>query len=366
MRGFGVPIAVIHSLFPDVGIDLGTANTVIYERQSGVLLSEPSVVAFDARRGNRVVAVGAAARAMEGKVPDRIRVVHPLHAGTISDFRAAHTLVTTLLERALNLKGTLHPRVIIGVPGCATDIECKAVEEAVAQAGARKTVFVPQAVAAAVGAGLEVSQAHPSMVVDIGGGTTEVGMLALSGVVVLHSIKVGGESMDRAITARLRSDHFHIGSLTAERLKIQLGYAGRALGREPLRVSGMDQVAAGPAGRSIPEEMVGEALLESLEAIARSVRFVIEATPPDLAADLLETGIILTGGGALLPGLAGFLGERTRVPCSVAGEPLLCVARGAGEILATPSLLERVAPQADRLTRWYRSIRLGVKESYSP
>ncbi|TAM75261.1 rod shape-determining protein [bacterium] len=366
MRGPGVPFAVIRSLFPDVGIDLGTANTVIYERQSGVLLSEPSVVAYDAKRGNKIVAVGRAAREMDGKAPDRIKVVHPLHAGTISDFKAAHTLVTTLLERALNLKGAMHPRVIVGVPGCATDIECKAIEEAVGQAGARKAVFVPQAMAAAVGAGLEVSQARPSMVVDIGGGTTEVGMLALSGVVVLHSIKVGGESLDRAIASCLRADHFQIGSLTAERVKIRLGYAGRPLGREPLRISGMDQVAGGPAGRSIPEEMIGEALLESLDAISRAVRFVIEATPPDLTADLLETGIVLTGGGALLPGLAGFLGERTRVPCSVAPEPLLCVARGAGEILATPSLLERVAPQADRLTRWYRSIRLGVKESYSP
>jgi len=357
---------VIQSLFPDVGIDLGTANTVIYERQSGVLLSEPSVVALDLQRGNNVVAVGHAAREMDGRAPGRIKVVHPLHAGTISDFKAAHALITTLLQRALNLKGTVGPRAIVGVPGCATDIECKAVEEAVAQAGARKTVFVPQAVAAAVGAGLDVSQARAAMVVDIGGGTTEVGMLALSGVVVLHSIKVGGEALDQAILNRLRADHFHIGNLTAERLKIQLGYAGRPLGREPVRVSGLDQVAAGPRSRFVSEDMVGEAMTESLDAVARAVRFVIEATPPDLAAELLETGIVLTGGGALLPGLTGFLGERTRVPCSVASEPLLCVARGAGEILATPSLLERVAPQADRLTRWYRSIRLGVKESYSP
>lgn len=357
---------MIQSLFPDVGIDLGTANTVIYERRSGVLLSEPSVVAFDAKRGNKVVAVGRSAREMDGKAPDRIKVVHPLRAGTISDFKAAHALVTTLLQRALNLKGTTRPRVIVGVPGCATDIECKAVEEAVSQAGARRAVFVPQAVAAAVGAGLEVDKARPAMVVDIGGGTTEVGMLALSGVVVLHSIKVAGETLDRAIVNRLRAEHFQIGSLTAERLKLQLGFAGRPLGREPVRVAGYDQVAMGPRSRMVSEEMVGEALVESLDAIARAVRFVIEATPPDLAADLLETGITLTGGGALLPGLAGFLGERTRVPCSVAPEPLLCVARGAGAILATPSLLERVAPQADRLTRWYRSIRLGVKESYSP
>ncbi|MDE2572482.1 MAG: rod shape-determining protein [bacterium] len=357
---------MIHSLFPDIGIDLGTANTVIYERQRGVMLAEPSVVALDTKRGNKVVAVGRAAREMDGRAPDRIKVVYPLHAGTISDFKAAHTLVTTLLQRALNLRGSVRPRVIVGVPGCATDIECKAVEEAVIQAGAGRTVFVPQAVAAAVGAGLDVSQARPAMVVDVGAGTTEVGMLALSGVVVLHSVKVAGETLDRAIANRLRAEHFHIGSLTAERIKIQLGYAGRPLGREPLRVSGVDQVAAGPRNRLVDETMVGQALLESLDAISRAVRFVIESTPPDLAADLLETGIVLTGGGAQLPGLAGFLGERTQVPCTVAAEPLLCVARGAGEILATPSLLERIAPQADRLTRWYRSIRLGVKESYSP
>ncbi len=354
------------TLSPEVGLDLGTANTVVYQRGSGVILSEPSVVAFNART-NEVIAVGRAAKEMEGRAaPGRVRVVRPLRRGTISDFRAAQTLVATLVDRALAARPRLLPRMVASVPGCATDIECKAVEQAVRTARAGPTTFVPQAVAAAVGAGLDISTHRAQMVVDIGGGTTEVAILSLYGVVRLRSFQIGGDELDRAIAHRLGADRFHVGPLTAESLKIGLGFAGRAPGRAPMVASGLDLAAGAPRSHEITEAVVGEALADGIATIVRAVIGVLETTPPEVAADLVETGITLTGGGALISGLAAELGLRTGVPATVAEEPLLCVARGAGEILGSPTLHERLRPSADRLTRWYQSLRIGMRESFSP
>ena len=350
---------------PEIGIDLGTANTVIYERGTGVLVSEPSVVAFAGDDG-RVVAVGRSAKEMDGRAPGRIRVVHPLRGGTISDFAAAHVLIRTLVDRALVSRPKLIPRIVACVPGCATDIECKAVEESARAAGVRATTFLPQAVAAAVGAGIDITTSQGRMVVDIGGGTTEIAVLSLSGVVAMHSIKIGGDYLDSAVAARLRADHFQIGPQTAENLKIKLGYAGRPPGRAPMRVSGFDVAAAAPRSREIAETLVGEAMADGIDRIVRAVWSVLEQTPPDLAADLLESGVTLTGGGAQITGLASELALRTNIPTLVAPEPMVCVARGAGEVLGSPTLLERLGPSADRLSRWYQSLRIGMRESYSP
>ncbi|BDE08218.1 rod shape-determining protein [Vulcanimicrobium alpinum] len=349
---------------PDIGIDLGTANTVVYSHDEGVLISEPSVVAYRTS-DDAVVAIGQAAKELDGRAPGRIRVVHPLRGGTISDFRGAHALVKTVVDRALASRTRIAPRVIACVPGCATDIECKAVEEAIRAAGPRITTFVPQAVAAAVGAGLDIMGTTPRMVIDIGGGTTEIAVLVLGGVVAMHSIKIGGDTFDEAIVARLRREYFGIGPLTAERLKIERGYAGRAPGREPYSVSGTNMAALRPGKRFVDETLVGEAMADGIDKIARAAWSILEATPPDLAGELLEAGIVLTGGGALIPGFAGEIGARTNVPTTVADDPLGCVARGAGEILASPGLLERLRPHADRLTRWYQSLRIGMRESYS-
>ena len=351
------------TISPELGIDLGTANTVIYERGTGVVISEPSVVAF---AGDEVIAVGSAAKEMEGRAPSRISVVHPLRGGTISDFQAAHVLIEKLVRRAAGSRARILPRVVACVPGCATDIECKAVEEAVRAAGARAATFLPQAVAAALGAGLDITTTRGAMVVDIGGGTTEIAVLALSGVVAMHSIKIGGDFLDNAIAARLRHDRFQIGPLTAEALKIKLGFAGRPPGRAATRVSGFDMACGAPRAREVSEDVVGEAMAEGIDRITRAVWSVLEQTPPDLAADLLESGITLTGGGAQITGLAGELSLRTNVPTTVAPDPLECVARGAGEVLGSPTLLERLGPSADRLTRWYQSLRIGMRESYSP
>ncbi|MFY9779251.1 MAG: rod shape-determining protein [Candidatus Baltobacteraceae bacterium] len=353
------------TMSPDIGLDLGTANTVVYERGAGVTVSEPSVVAFNTLT-DEIVAVGHAAKEMEGRVPDRIRVVRPLRRGTISDFRATHALVGTLVDRALATRPRLAPRLVASIPGCATDIECKAVEQAVRAAGARYTTYVPQAVAAAVGAGLDVTSLRAQMIVDIGGGTTEIAIIAAAGVIRLSSIQTGGDFLDETVQQRLHAQHFEIGRITAERLKIELGYAGRPPGRQPVVVNGMDVDAASPRSREVSEEMVGEALREGLERILRGVCSVLETTPPDVAADLIESGITLTGGGALIAGLAAEMGFRTNVPTTIAPDPLTCVARGAGEILGSPTLLERLRPHADRLTRWYQSLRIGMRESYSP
>lgn len=349
---------------PDIGIDLGTANTVVYSHDQGILISEPSVVAYRTT-DDAIIAIGQAAKEVDGRAPGRVRVVRPLRGGTISDFRGAHALVKTLVDRALARGQRLAPRVIASVPGCATDIECKAVEEAIRAAGPRTTMFVPQAVAAAIGAGLNITGTRPSMVIDIGGGTTEIAVLTLTGVVALHSIKVGGDTFDAAITARLRNEYFQVGPLTAERLKIERGYAGRAPGREGYALAGTDLMTLRPGRRVVEETLVGDAMRDGIDKIVRAAWSMLEQTPPDLAGELLEVGIVLTGGGALIPGLAGEIALRTNVPTTVADDPLGCVARGAGEILASPGLVERLRPHADRMTRWYQSLRIGMRESYS-
>jgi rod shape-determining protein MreB len=360
-------MTLLHSVrstfHPDVGIDLGTANTVVYERTRGILISEPSVVAYNAK--DEIIAMGSTAKAYDGRTPAGIRVVRPLRGGTISDFRAAHALIRELVSRATAGRSWTSPRAVACVPGCATDIECKAVEEAVRAAGARNTIFVPQAVAAAVGAGLTITEPKAQMVVDIGGGTTEIAVLALTGVVALESIKVGGDFLDASIMHRLRAERFLIGPLTAERLKIERGYVGRPPGREPMPISGSDLAAAAPRVRRIPEELVASALAEGIARIGRAVGSILEDLPPDLSGDLFDSGITLTGGGAMIAGLAAELSRLTNVPVTIAPEPLLCVAKGAGEILASPTLLERLRPSADRFTRWYQSLRIGMRESYS-
>ncbi len=357
--------ATLRSTFsPDIGIDLGTANTVVYEHGSGVLISEPSVVAYRTT-DDAIIAVGHAAKELDGRTPGRVRVVRPLRGGTISDFRGAHALVRTVAGRAFASRTRIAPRIVACIPACATDIECKAVEVAIRAAGPRSTTFIPQAVAAAIGAGIDVASVRGHMVVDIGGGTTEIAVLAASGVVALRSMKVGGDAFDAAIAARLGASRFSIGPLTAEALKIGLGYAGRPPGRPDFVCSGNDVTAGGPAQLAVSETLVGEAMADGISRISQAIWGVLETLDPDLCADLIETGITLTGGGALIHGLASELGARVSLPTTVAHDPLGCVARGAGELLAYPTLLDRLKPSADRLTRWYQSLRIGMRESYT-
>ncbi len=357
--------SVRSTISPEIGLDLGTANTVVYEHGAGVIVSEPSVVAYNTRT-SEIVAIGHAAKEMEGRAPGRIRVVRPLQRGTISDFRAAQTLVARLVDRALASRPRLAPRLIACIPACATDIECKAVEQAVRAAGARYTTYVPQALAAAVGAGLDVTSLRAQMIVNIGGGTTEIAIIGTAGIIRMSSLKLGGDFFDQAIVQKLRTQRFVIGLQTAERLKIEFGYAGRVSGERYAKINGIDLDVMAPRSREVSAALVGEAMEEGVEHMLRAVRTMLEGTPPDVASDLLESGITLAGGGALIAGLAAEIGARTNVPTTVAPEALTCVARGAGEILGSPTLLERVRPQADRFTRWYQSLRIGMRESFSP
>ena len=258
------------TLSPDIGIDLGTANTVIYERDAGIIVERTVGGRLPAQRRS-VVAVGTRAKVLDGRAPGRIDVVRPLRGGTISDFVGAHTLITTMVDRALATRPRIAPRIIACVPGCATDIECKAIEEAVRAAGPRTTIFVPQAVAAAIGAGLDVTTTRGRMVIDIGGGTTEIAVLALSGIVAMHSIKVGGDTFDAAIAAKLRNDErFSVGMLTAERLKIERGYAGRPPGRDPFLVAGTrhEPDAAGAPGDRRADRRRGDARRDRRDRVA--------------------------------------------------------------------------------------------------
>jgi rod shape-determining protein MreB len=348
----------------DIGLDLGTANTVVYERGAGVIISEPSVVAYD--HNDEIVAIGHAAKEMEGRATGKTRIVRPLQGGTISDFRGAHALVGKMVNRALTSRRRLGPRLVTSIPGCATDIECKAIQTAVRAAGARSVIYLPQAIAAAVGSGMDITNIKAQMVVDIGGGTTEIAILAQAGIIRMASVRVAGDELDEAIRQKLRTKRFSIGALTAERLKIELGYAGRPPGRDPAMVNGMDLDAHAPRAREVPEALVGEAMQNGIDRIVRGIVSVLERTAPDVAADLIETGITLTGGGACITGIAHEIGIRTGLPTTVAPNPLFCVARGAGEVLGSPTLLERLRPHADRLTRWYQSLRIGMRESYSP
>jgi len=350
---------------PDIGLDLGTANTVAYERGAGVIVSEPSVVAYDVVT-DAIVAIGNSAKEMEGRAGNRIRVVRPLRRGTISDFRGAHALVGRIVERALAARPRVAPRLIASIPGCATDIECKAVETAVRAAGARSRTYVSQAIAAAVGAGMDIAANRAQMVVDIGGGTTEIAIIAQAGIIRMLSLQTGGVDLDEGVRQKLRALRFSIGALTAERLKIELGYAGRPPGRSPATINGLDLNVGAPLAREVPETLVGEGMRDGIDRIVRGIVSVIERTAPDVAADLIETGITLTGGGACIAGIAHEIGSRTGVPTTIAPEPLLCVARGAGEILGSPTLHERLRPHADKFTRWYQSLRIGMRESYSP
>ncbi|MGH7754858.1 MAG: rod shape-determining protein, partial [Vulcanimicrobiaceae bacterium] len=212
----------------------------------------------------------------------------------------------------------------------------------------------------------DITETRAQMVVDIGGGTTEIAIIGISGVIRLRSVQIGGDHLDEAIIQRLAAERFLIGRQTAEHLKIALGYIGRPPGNRPLVVSGTDLAAGAPRKRAISEEFVAEAIAPHLRRIARAICGVIETVPPEVAGDLVETGLVLTGGGSLVTGFAGEMHAQTNVPTTVASEPLLCVARGAGAILASATLLERLRPSTDRLTRWYQSLRIGMRESYSP
>jgi rod shape-determining protein MreB len=324
-----------------IGIDLGTANVLVYLKGRGVILNEPSVVAISTKDG-RVKAVGKAAYDMLGRTPDTVEVVRPLQNGVISDYLVTEAMLKTFIAKAVGRFSMFKPKVMICIPAGVTSVEQRAVRDAAMQAGAQEAYLIREPLAAAIGARVPVDSPTGSMVVDIGGGTTEVAVIALNGIVVSNSIRVGGDKMDQAIASYIkRKYNLLIGDRTAEDLKIHLG---SALPLDPseeltMEVRGRDQVAGLPRTIEVSTNEVVEAIAEPLEQIVGAVRQVLERTPPELASDIIDRGMVMTGGGALLRHIDELLTQVTGIPCFVADNPLACVAIGTGMALENLDVL---------------------------
>jgi rod shape-determining protein MreB len=332
------------ALVSDIAIDLGTANTLIHVHGRGIVLSEPSIIALDRGRGG-VVAVGQAAKAMLGRTPAAIEVVRPVRDGVIADCDAAQTMLRQLVARVQGRNPLLRPRMVIGVPSGVTPVEKRAVREAALQAGAQAVHLVAEPMAAAIGAGLPIHEPGAHVVVDIGGGTTEVAVISLSGIVHCQSVRSAGDDMDEAIIQYVRKHYgMLIGERRAEEIKLALGGV-RLAPDEPrlIVVKGSDAVARVPKAITIGDDEVREAIADCVAAIVGIIRTSLERTPPEIAADMVDSGIVLTGGGALLEGLDEIVRKETYLPVTVAADPLACVARGLGTLLEDVSLLERVS-----------------------
>ena len=326
----------------DVAIDLGTANTLVYLKGKGIVLNEPSVVAVDRTTG-RVIAVGKEAKSMLGRTPDEIVAVRPLKDGVIADFEKTEDLLREFIQKALRRRTWVRPRIIICVPSGITEVEKRAVQDSAQHAGAREVLLVPEPIAAAIGVGLPVGKPSGNMIIDIGGGTTEIAVMALNSIVNQQSIRVGGDEMDEAIVQYVKKAYnLLIGEQTAEQIKIKIGSAFRLEQEEEMEIKGRDLVAGIPKTMKISSVEVREALSEPLQQIVDALMQSLEKTPPELASDIVDRGIVMTGGGSLLRGIDMLLREATNLPFTVAEDPLSCVVLGTGKILDDPSQYEKV------------------------
>jgi rod shape-determining protein MreB len=329
----------------DLAIDLGTANTLVFARGEGIVLDEPSIVAVRAA-DSTLVAVGTAAKAMLGRTPGNVSVVRPLKDGVIADLRMAQTMLHAFIARAHGRERTrLKSRVVVGVPSGITQVERRAVRESALHGGAREVYLVVEPVAAAIGAGLPISEAGGNLIVTIGGGTTEVAVLSLSGVVHCESLRTAGDEMDEAVAQYVRKHHnLLIGERQAEAVKLALGSACRVDDESrKMIVKGRDLVSGFPKTITVTEEEIREALREPVTAIVHTVRACLERTPPELAADIVERGIVMSGGGAQLRGLDQLLRLETGLAVTIADDPLTCAVRGIGRMLDEIELLRKVA-----------------------
>ncbi len=320
----------------DIGIDLGTASILIYVKGKGIILNEPSVVALDKREG-RVIAIGEEARSMLGRTPDNIIAVRPLREGVIADYDITEKMLRHFITKACGNNWLFRPRVMICIPSGVTDVEERAVRQATMQAGAKQAFLMEEPLAAALGAGLDISLASGSMVVDIGGGTTDIAVLSLGGIVCSRSVRIGGDKFDEAIVRYIRRTYnLLIGERFAENLKITVGTAyPRGLKENKImEVCGRDLVTGLPKSVAFSSLESYEALQEPIDAIVALVREILEITPPELASDIIEKGIMMTGGGALLNGLDTLISFEVGLPVHIADDPISCVARGTGKALS--------------------------------
>jgi len=330
----------------DLAIDLGTANTLVYMKGKGIVLSEPSVVAVrrDERGVSKVLAVGREAKMMLGKTPGNIVAIRPMKDGVIADFEITEAMLRYFIRKVHNRKALVRPRIIICVPSGITQVEKRAVRESAESAGAREVFLIEEPMAAAIGAGLPITEPTCNMVVDIGGGTTEVAVISLAGIVYSKSVRVAGDKMDEAILQHIkRKYNLLIGIGTAEVIKTSIGNAFPRDEVDTVEVKGRDLVTGIPKILTIDSDEVRKAISEQLETIVETVRIALEQTPPELAADTVDNGIVLTGGGSLMRDIDALLREETKVPISIAEDPLTTVAIGCGKALDEISILREVA-----------------------
>jgi rod shape-determining protein MreB len=327
----------------DVGIDLGTANTLVTVRNRGIVISEPSVVAIDTPTKN-VLAIGADAKRMVGRTPANIVVIRPLRDGVISDFDVTEQMLRYFIKKVHTRYGQIsRPRVLVGIPSGVTEVEKRAVRDATLNAGARWSRLIAEPMAAAIGAGLPVTEPSGSLIVDIGGGTTEVAVVSLGGIVVSRSVRIGGDEMDTDIVSYARREYnLLVGERTAEDVKIAAGSAYPVADERTITLRGRDLLTGLPRNVELGADQVREALEPSLTQIIDAIKGTLEETPPELLADVMDQGIVLAGGGALLRGLDRRVAEATGMPVHVAEDPLTCVVRGAGRVLEDLDELERV------------------------
>lgn len=321
------------SVGTDMGIDLGTATVLVYMKGKGVILNEPSVVAID-RNKNRVLAVGQEAREMIGRTPGNIVAIRPMRDGVISDYDITEKMLKYFIGKACGKKKISAPRVVICIPSEATEVEKRAVMDAARNAGAKKVFLIEEPLAAAIGADLDITKASGSMIIDIGGGTTDIAVISLGGIVVRSSIKVAGDKFDDAIIKYIRKKHkLMIGERTAEDLKIKIGSAFSKCGNTSMDIRGRDLVTGLPKNLTVTSDEMREALQDTVNSIAELTHSVLEKTPPELSADIADKGIIMTGGGALLTGLSDLIENVNKVPVHIAENPVSCVAEGTGKML---------------------------------
>ena len=328
----------------DMAIDLGTANTIVSVRGKGIIINEPSVVAVQSDRHgkDRILAVGQEAKQMIGKTPLNIQAVRPMQDGVIADFEMTERMIRYFIEKAHSRKSFIRPRIIICIPYGITQVEKKAVEESAMSAGAREVFLVEEPMAAAIGAGIPVSDPAGYIVVDIGGGTTEIGVTSLGGLVLCKSIKVAGDKFDRSIIEHVRQNYnLFIGERTAENIKIEIGTAIKLDTELKMKVKGRDNSGL-LSTIELGSEGVRIAIKEPLKEIVSSIKSVLENMPPDLASDIVDNGVIITGGGALIRGLDVYLSDIIRLPVKIADEPLLSVAYGTSQVLNEPELLKLI------------------------
>ncbi len=331
----------------DIGIDLGTANTLVFMKGKGIIMREPSVVAVDTRH-DAVRFVGIEAKEVIGRTPGSIVAVRPLKGGVIADFDITASMLQIFIKKVFNNSIFARPRVIICIPSGVTEVEKRAVKEAAFKAGARQVSIIEEPMAAAIGAGLPVAEATGSMIVDIGGGTSEVAVISLGGIVVSRSVRVGGDAFDSSIIQYIKKKYsLLIGERTAEDIKIAIGSAYPYEGEDTMEIKGRNLIDGLPKNITITSEEIREALQDSLASVLEAIRVTLERTPPQLAADIIDHGITLSGGGALLRGLDSLISKETGMPVNVAENPLDCVAMGTGKVLEDIDRLKEVLSDED-------------------